>query len=80
MQMKKKNRKTERPLEILGYLTTIMVWPLKRAERVMAKQMHKMARDMRTRAQKKTKVPPDLGSSLETTGLPEMRDKMFWMR
>mmetsp|Transcript_1367 Transcript_1367/g.3118 ORF Transcript_1367/g.3118 Transcript_1367/m.3118 type:complete len:143 (+) Transcript_1367:845-1273(+) len=78
--MKKKKRNTETPLGTLGYFTAICVCPLNKAERVTAKQNPKMARDMRTRAQKKKKVNPDLGSSFDWMGFPETMESTFWMR
>merc|ERR1719203_1714366 len=68
--MKKKKRKTLTPLGILGYLTATWVSPLKRATSVTAMQKPRTARDMRTRPQKKAKVKPSRGGSLEMMGFP----------
>merc|ERR1719203_740975 len=76
--MKKKKRNTETPLGMLGYLTDIWVWPLKRATMTTAKQNPRMAMDMRTRNQKKAKVAPVRGGSFETMGFPETTLKTFW--
>merc|ERR1719203_162954 len=78
--MKKKKRNTETPLGMLGYLTDIWVWPLKRATITTAKQKPRMAIDMRTRPQKKANVKPVRGGSFEIIGLPDMALKRFWMR
>merc|ERR1712176_575896 len=78
--MKKKNRNTEMGGVMEGYLVEMEVWPLNRAARVQAKQNPRMARDMRTRPQKKAKTAPVLGSSLVTMGFPEAAERMFWMR
>merc|ERR1719223_903893 len=78
--MKKKNRKTETPGVMEGYLLLIEVCPLKRATSVAAKQKPRMATDITTRPQKKAKVNPVLGSSLVMMGFPLIPDRMFWMR
>jgi len=78
--MKKKNRKTDTPGVIEGYLVLIEVCPLKRATSVAARQKARMATDITTRPQKKAKVNPDLGSSLVMMGFPLIPDRMFWMR
>jgi len=78
--MKKKNRNTEIPGVMEGYLLLIEVCPLKRATSVAAKQKERMATDITTRPQKKAKVNPVLGSSLVMMGFPLMPDRMFWMR
>ncbi len=78
--IKKKNKKMERPTEISGYLTATMVSPLTRATMTTAMQNPRMHKDTRTRAQKNTNVKPVLGSSLEMIGLPDTADMRFWMR
>ena len=56
------------------------VCPFNKAERVTAKQNPRMARDMRTRPQKKANVIPVFGSSLVEIGFPDTAARMFWMR
>ena len=80
IHMKKMNRKQFTPFGMDGYLTVIMVCPLKSASKMTAKQKHSMASDATTRAQKKTNVKPVLGGSLDMMGLPDTADNMFWMR
>ena len=80
MHMKKKKRKTLTPLGMLGYLTDIIVRPVKSASKTTAKQNPRMARDITTRAQKKANVKPVLGGSLEMMGFPEQADRMFWIK
>ena len=80
MHMKKKKRKTFTPLGMEGYLTVIMVRPVKSASKTTAKQNPRMAKDMRTRPQKKAKVNPVFGGSLEMIGLPETAERMFWIK
>jgi len=60
-----------------GYLTETIVSPLKRATMTTAMLKERMARDIRTRAQKNAKVKPVLGGSLEMMGLPDTRDMKF---
>merc|ERR1719203_393094 len=78
--MKKKKRKMLTPLGREGYLTVIMVWPLKRALNTTAKQNPRMARDIRTRPQKKANVAPERGGSLLMMGFPDAALKMFWTK
>ena len=80
MAMKKKKRKTETPTEMEGYLTAIMVWPLNKATRVTAKQNPRIASYMGTRPQKKSRVNPLRGSSLDWMGFPEAMERMFWIK
>ena len=80
MHMKKKKRKTLTPLGMDGYLTVIMVRPVKSASKTTAKQNPRMASDITTRPQKKANVNPVFGGSLEMIGFPEMALRMFWIK
>jgi len=63
-----------------GTLPHMVVSPRQRASKVTARHMPRTPRETQTRSQKKAKVKPVLGGSLDSIGLPAIQPIIIWIK